>query len=207
MVKYFWQHAILILLLLVFSACASNKLTSAEVQAGHDNRAPSESPAAFQATVRGPEHKLLMPFVGEWETEARFWMAANGVPVVSHGRARSRWVLDNMFLLEDFAGEMQGQKFQGIGILGFDRARKQFTSVWVDSNNTAIGVSYGTADPSGKTIEFHGTYTDPDSGTNKELRSVLRLITKERHQFEMYEKGPDGKEFRTLEIVYTKARR
>ena len=199
--------AMLALLLLAYGGCASNKPIRTEGQAKQVGRAVSESPAAFETTVRGPEHKLLMPFVGEWETEARFWMAADRQAMISHGRARSRWVLDNMFLFEDFAGEIQGQKFQGIGILGFDRARKQFTSVCLDSTNTAIGISYGTADQSGKTFEFHGTYTDPDSRAEKELRSVLRLITKDRHQFEMFERAPGGKEFRTLEIVYTRARR
>ena len=34
------------------------------------------------------------------------------------------------------------------------------------------------------------------------MRNVTRVIDSNKHMFEMYEHGPDGKEFKTLEVTY-----
>jgi hypothetical protein len=66
---------------------------------------------------------------------------------------------------------------------------------------------YGTCDPDGKIITMTGEASDPMSGkTNQKWRTVLRIESKDKHVFEMYGPGPDGKEFKQMEITYTRAK-
>ena len=59
----------------------------------------------------------------------------------------------------------------------------------------------------GKTISFSGEYADPMAGGKlKQNRQVLTITDDDHNEFEMLEKGEDGKEFRGLYIKYTRAK-
>jgi len=53
-------------------------------------------------------------------------------------------------------------------------------------------------------LTFTSTMDDVVSGKSMTVREVSRVVDANRHVFEMY--GPDktGKEFKTMEIVYTR---
>ncbi len=110
------------------------------------------------------------------------------------------------YLQEDFKGTMMGGPFEGMGITGFDNLKKAYVGSWVDNMGTGVTTSEGTYDAAKKTITC--TSQCPDAMMTKYVpdRMVTTLVDANTHKMEMY--GPDksGKEFRCMEITYTRAK-
>jgi hypothetical protein len=114
-------------------------------------------------------------------------------------------ILGGRFLQQEFAGDMMGNPFNGIGVAGYDNHTQKYISTWMDSMGTAILVFEGTASADGKTITQESRYDDPIKGPLK-WRSVTRVVDENTHVFEMYEAGESGKEEKMMEITYTRKR-
>ncbi|HWN97063.1 MAG TPA: DUF1579 family protein, partial [Methylomirabilota bacterium] len=91
----------------------------------------------------GPAHKALEAFVGNWKAEVKCWHEPGGQPQVSQGTAKTRWVLNDRFLEEEFHGEMMGKAFRGMSLMGFDNTKQTFNSVWVSDMQTSMFISEG----------------------------------------------------------------
>ena len=61
-------------------------------------------------------------------------------------------------------------------------------------------------DPTGKLFTGTSTYNDPMTGKSHTTKTIIRYADKDNHTMEMYDKGPDGKEFRMMEIVYKRVK-
>jgi len=61
----------------------------------------------------------------------------------------------------------------------------------------------GTGDGAGKSFTFTGEFLDPKGQTRK-TKEVLRFESPSRVVAEMYEIGADGKEFKNMEMTYTR---
>ena len=125
-------------------------------------------------------------------------------PVQSAGTCARKWILGKRFLLEEFDGGELGLPFQALAVYGYDAFEKKYTSVWVDTMSTAITTSQGICQKQCETIAFTGQHGDPWTGTKRPSRGVTRLVNDNQHVLELYEPGADGKEFKILEIVYTR---
>jgi len=160
--------------------------------------------AMEEAARVGPHHKYLEPMVGSWDVKATMWMAPGAPPVTSTGSSENQWALGGRFLHQAFKGEFMGAPFQGYGVWGYDNVKKMHTSAWIDSMGTGIEVAYGTDDATGKVFTFNGEYPDPVSGQTKKFKEIITIQDANKHTMEMYDVGPDGKEVKTLELVYTR---
>jgi hypothetical protein len=100
---------------------------------------------------------------------------------------------------------MMGKGFTGIGMTGYDNAKKRYVGTWMDSMSTSIAYLEGTMDAAGKTMTMTMEMTDPMTGKKVKQRTVTRIESPDRHVFETYERAPNGKEFKSMEIVYTRA--
>ena len=76
----------------------------------------------------------------------------------------------------------------------------------MDSTNTSLSYMEGTADPAGKVLTMSMKMADPMTGKETTTRTVTRIESDAKHVFEMYEVAPDGKEFKSMEIVYTRSK-
>jgi hypothetical protein len=160
-----------------------------------------------QLNALGPQHKELAKSVGRWDTLTRIWMAPNAPPTESKGKSECRLIYGGRYLVSDFKGEMMGEPFEGMAIDGYDNAKKKYVSIWLDSGSTCIVMLTGEADASGKVITYTGKVDDPMTGQkDKPIRSVVRLQSDDKFMFEWYETGPDGKEAKTMEIEYARAK-
>jgi|GEM_PF-4469386 len=65
-------------------------------------------------------------------------------------------------------------------------------------------VETGTVDKSGKVWTMTSELEHPVEGKMKK-RSEIRVVDNDHHSMESYMTGPDGKEFRTMNIHYTRA--
>jgi len=171
--------------------------TSEPMQAG---RGPADVLALTQPS---PEHQYMRAFVGEYDAPSKFWPAPGAPPIVSPGFAMRKLILGGRFLYEDYLGHIFGKPFRGLGLTGYDRGKKAYTAVWVDSISTGIMATTGPANyTTGKPLSFDGSYRDPISGRMRRTRAQLTAINADAYLFEMFFVEDDGKEFKTLEINY-----
>jgi hypothetical protein len=183
-------------------------IAASQARAQQEPKMSAEQQQAMEAWMKyampGPNHKLLEPFVGSWNATTTWWEAPGTPPSVSKGTSENVWVLGGRFVHQTVTAEMMGQPFSGIGYTGYDNFQKRFVGTWMDSMGTMVMISSGSADASGKVLTFTAEMDDVVSGKRMTLREVIRIVDNNKHVFEMW--GPDksGKEFRTMEIVYTR---
>ena len=152
----------------------------------------------------GPQHELLKKLEGKWKAEVTMKMAPDGPEQKSQGTDTSEMILADHYLKSEFAGEMMGHPFKGVSLMGHDNLKKKYVSLWIDEMTTGFMTSEGTADSSGKVLTFTGECPDPLSGGNKQFRHVFTIENDDKHTFDAYMPGPDGKEFLSMQIVYTR---
>ena len=193
--------------------CASGQAFSpdtggAEEKAGEAPAAAGEPTAAeMEAWMKymtpGPEHQQMASMTGEWNAAVKMWMAP-GAPVnESTGTAKFRMILGGRFQVQEFAGNMMGMPFEGMGIGGFDNARREHFGTWTDSMGTGIMLARGKADEKG-VVTCTGEMTDHE-GKAYAIREVITHKDADTMVFEMYMKGGEHKEeFRMMEITYTR---
>jgi hypothetical protein len=152
----------------------------------------------------GPSHRLLEVFVGTWDAKLSFRSGPGGKAEVSPGTSTISWILGERFIKEEFTGEALGERFQGLGITGYDSAARRFTNVWIDSLNTALATSFGKYLPEENRFDFVGEVYDPLRGAMKTTRSMMRVVSTNKYEFVMFDTTPDGAEYEALQIEYTK---
>jgi hypothetical protein len=156
-----------------------------------------------KASRPGPEHKVLDPLAGEWTYTAKCWMKPGEGPQEMSGKSTRRWILGGRFLQEEVGNEKPAADFKGLGLTGYDKARKKYTVAWVDSMTTAIQTSYGSVDKDGKVFTYRNEALCPLTNQNIKGRDVLRIVDQDKHVLEMY-KELDGKEVKVMEITYAR---
>jgi hypothetical protein len=183
-------------------------LVAAVVGAQQDAKMTPEQQKVMETWMKyatpGPNHKLLEPVVGSWNVATTWWEAPGAPPSTWKGSSENVWVLGGRFVQQTITAEMMGQPFSGIGYTGYDNFKEKFIFAWMDSMGTMVMISTGSADATGKVMTFTAEIDDVLTGKKAAVREVVRVIDNNKHVFEMY--GPDksGKEFKTMEIVYTR---
>lgn len=152
----------------------------------------------------GEPHKLLQPLVGTFSAEVTTWEGPGATPQKSSATSENTWVLGGRFVHQVVKGSFAGEPFEGIGYLGYDNYKKAYVGVWMDSMGTGVMMSEGTVDASGKVFTFTAEMDDPVSGKTLAFRETLRVLEGGKLVTEMFVTGPDGNEFKNMEIVYTR---
>jgi hypothetical protein len=106
--------------------------------------------------------------------------------------------------MEELDGGNLALPFRGLGLYGYDAFERKHTSAWVDTMNTSILTNLGTYDKTNDVVNFTGQYKDPWTGTRKPERGVTRFLGNDKHVLEIHVTEPNGKEFKMLEITYTR---
>ncbi|MBX3410923.1 MAG: DUF1579 domain-containing protein [Phycisphaeraceae bacterium] len=174
---------------------------------------PKEAPAMptaedmakyMEANSPGAPHQKLAFLVGEWDAQASFTMAPGMPPQVSKATSDCRWVLDGRFVHDVYKGMMGPMPFTGLGYTGYNNATEMYESVWMDSVGTGMMIMTGSYDDAASTLTLAGSLVDPMTREKKAYRAVTVKTGNDSHTFKMYEPGPDGKEFVSLQIDYTR---
>jgi hypothetical protein len=126
-------------------------------------------------------------------------------PVKSTGNEETRSILGDRFLASDYTGTMMGKPFLGHGVSGYDLSQNKYVMFWIDSMGTWFNVMTGTADAAGKVITYTGECFDPMAGKKTPQRWVVTMENDNKHTMAFFGPGPDGKEMKMGEIVYTRA--
>jgi hypothetical protein len=156
----------------------------------------------MEAGQPGEPHRRLQSLVGEWDTQAKFWMGP-GEPMESTGVSVQTAILDGRFIVQEYTGDMGGMQFKGIGHNGYDNASKKYIGTWMDNWSTSIMYMEGQYDEASKTITYHGEFTDP-FGQRVKDRHTVKLESPNRILFTMYSTKPGQAEQKVGEITYTR---
>ena len=157
-----------------------------------------------RAAAPDEHHKLLLPLVGKWNTEARQWLGTPK-PETATGHAQIKSILGGRFVEEHYDSVIFGKPYQGLGITGFDTRTKKFVSSWVDTWGTWITVEEGSADASGKVLTLTAQDYDAATGKTRPVKFVYTIESNDHHVMRMYELI-QGKETLTMEVDYKKAK-
>jgi hypothetical protein len=107
------------------------------------------------------------------------------------------------WLITDFKGDFMGTPFTGHGTAGYDPIKGKYVSTWVDSMSPGLNVGESTYDAASKTMT--GTMDGLDmSGRPTKSKVVSMWKADGSRVFEMYSRGPDGKDALAMRITYTK---
>ena len=159
--------------------------------------------AMMDYATPGNNHKMLAKMEGTWAATVTFWMQPGAAPMTSTATAVNEMILGGRYLQSRNTGTMMGQPFEGMGITGYDNAKKVFIASWIDNFGTGILLMTGKWDDATKAIVFTGTEVDPASGKEFSYRQVVRNPDDNTQIMEMYA-NMGGKEFKNMEIKYTR---
>jgi len=153
----------------------------------------------------GPHHERFERQAGRWLTSMRVWMDPSAPAQTSSGECMNEIILGGRFMQTRCTGTMMDMEFEGVGIEGYDKFRKQYTSIWVDNMGTMISIMTGTCDDKGRRCTYFGRMDDPMTGTVGQVhKSTLSWINPKKAVFELFTPMPGGDWFRMLEISYTR---
>lgn len=151
----------------------------------------------------GEPHKLFTALEGTWTTKTRSWMEPGKPPVESTGSCEQKVLLGGRYLQQEYTGDVMGETFKGINIIGYDNHIKKYVSVWLDSMSTGIYFFEGTASKDGRTITQESRYDDPVKGPTL-WRSVTRIKDDNTLEYVMYLTPKRGKEEKMMEMTVTR---
>jgi hypothetical protein len=152
----------------------------------------------------GEGHAALKPIAGSWSASVKTWMQPGAPAQESTATAEAQWLMGGRYLQEDVKGTIGGMAFEGRGVVGYDNLKKKYVGTWIDNMGTGIMTSEGAYDAATKTFTNTSEISDPQSGKTIKEREVLRIVSDAKMVRQMWTKGRDGKEFKSMEITYTR---
>jgi hypothetical protein len=199
----------------VFLAGALLVVTAATAMAQHDHgqpqggqQPPPMDPAMMEAMTNagkpGDAQKKLDVLIGTWDTKIDMWMAPGGEPTKSSGTSENKWIMGGRYMEQRYHGQFFGEPFEGVGYTGYDNVKKQYWGTWMDSMSTAMMMSTGSLSADGKTWTFKATMADPMTGKDSTSDEKITVVDADHHVMEMWGAGPDGKNFKMMEITYSR---
>lgn len=152
----------------------------------------------------GEAHKMMASWNGTWNGEVTMWMTPDGPPSKSTATAVNRMVMGGRYQQSAVKGNFNGMPFEGMSTLAYDNEKKTYISIWIDNMGTGLMMSQGPWDAASKSITLTGRMIDPGTRKEVEFKQIFKPIDNNYQVMEMYATGPDGKEFKTMEIKYTR---
>lgn len=152
-------------------------------------------------TTPGPQHEAMQWYLGTWDVSMVLTMAGpDGKPMAQPiGKATSefRWAIDGRWMLQEIDGQMMGKPYRTVSIHGYENHRKDFVTVSVSNQDTALTLLRGVVvDPSGKVHAEYGTIYEYLDGTyDKPVKTIIRKGDDDDHfTMEIWDLqiGPDG---------------
>ncbi len=176
-------------------------------QGGEQPKMTPEQQALMEAYQKagtpGEPHKTLAATAGTYSIKTKSWEAPGAPAMEEAGTATRTMTLDGRVLVEDVNSTMMGTPFTGHGMMGYDNVSGKYWSTWNDSMSTGLMVSHGKCDAK-HNCTFTGTWNDAVKKGPQKARMTTRWTSPTTEIFEMFGPAKDGKEFKMMELTYTK---
>jgi len=181
--------------------------TALAQQAGEQPKMTPEEKAVMEAYQKagtpGEPHKTMAATAGTYSIKSKSWSEPGEQAVEEGGTATRTMTLDGRVLVEEVNSTMMGTPWVGRGMMGYDNVSGKYWSTWNDSMSTGIMVSEGTCDAK-NSCTFTGVWNDPIKKGPVKARMTTRWTSPTTEVFEMFGPAKDGKEFKMMELTYTK---
>jgi hypothetical protein len=193
-------------------ALLSFSLAACTAQVNQPAPAPSKpalTPEQMQKNMQEagavrPEHALLKKLAGDWKVDAKFWMDPNAAPEVSKGTASAKLIYGGKYLVQNYKGSFMGKPFEGQGTMGFDNVNSKYFSTWIDSMNTMLMKSEGSA-VGGNSIVLASAMTCPATREPMKSEDVITIIDNNHYRYEGFQEQ-NGMKIKGMEITYTRVK-
>jgi hypothetical protein len=149
-------------------------------------------------------HQHLRPLAGEFDGVTLYLPGPVGESRESKARFQRRWILNGLFLAEEYEGQLFKRPFSSFGLIGYDIGRKTYVAAWCDTMDSSLDMFTGEASDDGKVITFKCTYDDPVSRELRIMKYIFRIESDDRHMIELFNVLPDGTEIKVLETTCTR---
>ena len=111
--------------------------------------------------------------------------------------------MGSRFLLEELKGEMLGQPFESLLLMGYDNLQGQYCSVFLDTWGTGMSFAAGTANEDGE-IQMMGRISDALSPDGRPYRRVIKGRSNEEFVVELWDTLLQDEEWMVMELTYTR---
>jgi Protein of unknown function (DUF1579) len=152
----------------------------------------------------GDMHKMLAKSDGEWNGDVTMWMYPGAPEQKSTSKAVNKMIMNGLYQEANHTGNMMGMPFNGKSIVGYDNHLNEFISTWIDNMGSGIMMMKGPWDDATKTINLKGKMIDAGTKAETAVRETFKIIDDNTQEMEMFVMTPDGKEFKTMNIKYTR---
>ncbi len=178
------------------------KETPKEAMAMPDSSTMAKNWQAYMTP--GDVHKMMASWDGTWNSDITMWMQPGAPEEKTTSTAVNKMVLDGLYQQSTHTGMMMGMPFNGMSTTAYDIHKKEFINTWIDNMGSGIMVLKGPWDESTKTMNLKGKATDPGTTGDMDIRETFKIIDENTQEMEMFSMMPDGKEFKTMNIRFTR---
>jgi hypothetical protein len=151
----------------------------------------------------GTVHQMMAESSGEWASNVTMWMDPSQPPQKIEGSCTNEMIMGGRYLKSSQKSSMMGMPFEGMMLLGYDNAKKEFTEVWYDNFGTGTSIFTGKYNDQDSTLQLSGTMVDPATGNDIKCREDMKFIDKDNQIMTMYVLQ-EGKEAKYMEQVMTR---
>lgn len=159
--------------------------------------------AMMKAGTPGPEHAKMAEHEGAWNVTGGMAMSEGAPMMPMTATAKMTMIMGGRIMKEEFRSSDHGMEMEGHGYFTYNNTSKKYESVWMDSGSTGLMFMSGTRSADG-TLTALGECADPVTGQMKKCK-IVEKSTKDTIQMQMYEIKSDGKEWKMMELNYTRA--
>lgn len=188
-------------------------LLSAGAVRGDGNESAGTGPSAAdrqammeaweKAVSPGGQHAWLMDTEGAWQVRMTAWLQPGAEPEVTNGTAERKAILGGRVLRETFDSTLMGRPFQGVAHTGYDNVAGTFWVTWMDNMSTGVFTGEGTCEEDRSRCSYEVSGTDPMVGGEHAMR--VEIAFEGDREVHTFHEDRGGEEFRTMELVYTRA--
>jgi len=171
---------------------------------GHE-MSPEDMMAAYMALGNpGEHHEEMKRFEGNWTAVTAFSMDPSNPDEKTMGTATAttKSIMGGRYSVTDFKSDFMGMPFEGIAYSGYDNARNEHVSIWMDSMSTAIMNMKGQINEDGNLV-MQGTAFAPGMG-DYQMKMVYHWEDDDHWSQNFYDQMPDGSWFNSGTMTYTR---
>ncbi len=147
-------------------------------------------------------HQRLETLVGAWNCRIKLWLEPGGSPELSAGSADAQWAMGERFVRIESQGTLLDAGFSSLLVLGYDTAKRAYTSCYLDDRSTGFYLAEGQADADGQALRLFGSMHGWQPAEHN--RAYLYVIDLNHHAKWTLELHDLLRGEKVMEIVYSR---
>jgi len=152
----------------------------------------------------GEYHKHLDYFVGKWQSFVKMFGEPGSEPMTHKQEITVKWILGGRYLRAHLKGVMMGRSYDVFVFTGYNNYSEKVFAIQLSTMDTGYFISSGTLSKDGKLRAETGIMDDYFTGKKVKVKAVTTLLDKDKYKYDLYTIDAEGKETKSMEIIYTR---